>query len=121
MQGIVLDISNKGFTDLKLEKVYINENEDPEVAELGITRTNSIVQRFTQSDNEKYGISFHKIDDFEVRVGLKPKQRQDLSNDKDEIELYGVWIQTYGKPVYKITIRYRYLGIPVILHKSLKI
>lgn len=121
LQGIVVNIHNKGFTALRLEKVYINENEVPEVVELGISKTFSLVQRFTPSEDEKNGISFHKLDEFEIRVDLTPRQKQDLSNDKDVIKHYGVWFQTSGKPVDKVTIKYRYLGIPFTLNKSLKV
>lgn len=120
VKGIVLDIKNKGFTGLNLENVFINENENPEVVELGISRTSSLVQMSAKNEIEEQGISFHKLGEVEVKVDLTPEQRLELSNDKNVIKHYGVWIQTSGEPVYKITIRYRYLGIPFMLHKSLK-
>lgn len=119
LRGLEMTIENNGFARLRLEKVYINENEIPEVAELGIGRTNAMVQMLTPSENEKNGVSFHKLDEFYIKPNLTPKQIENLSpQDKEIIKHYGIWIQNFGKPINKITIQYRYLGIPFTYQKN---
>lgn len=118
--GITVEINNNGITSLKLYKVYINENEIPEVAELGISKTFCGVQMGTPSENEKRGISFHKLDELQVKKDLTPEQKQKMSQDTEVIKSYAVWVQNFNKPINDITIQYRYLDIPFTLHKSLK-
>lgn len=119
LRGIEITIENNGFMSLRLEKVYINENETPEAAELGISRI-AMVQMLTPNENSEKGISFHKLDEFPVKPQLTPKQTEKLSSqDKKVINNYGIWVQNFDKPIDKITIKYRYLGMPFTLQMSL--
>lgn len=118
--GITVEINNNGFTSLKLDRVYINEDEIPEVVELGISKTFWGIQMWTSSENEKRGISFHKLDELQVKKDLTPEQKQKMSQDTEIIKSYAIWVQNFNKPIDEITIQYRYLGIPFTLHKSLK-
>lgn len=118
--GITVEINNNGFTSLKLDKVYINRNEIPEVAELGTCKTFLGIQMRTPNENETRGISFHKLDELQVKKDLTPEQKRKISQDTEVIKSYAIWVQNFNKPIDKITIQYRYLGIPFTLQKSLK-
>jgi hypothetical protein len=115
-QGVIIEISNKGFAGLKIEKVYINGNETPEAAELGISKTDALVQMFSQCENNSLGISYHKLNEYKIMPdSMLEQNRNTPGNDKELVKHYGIYVQNFGRPIESISIKYSYLGIPFTL------
>jgi hypothetical protein len=103
---VVVNIYNKGFAHANLKEVIVNEENQPQIAQLGISLTNGLVDLYSYRTVEE-GFSFHEIDAYPITPNNKINQ-----DSKDSIKHYGLVVD-YDYPIEKITIKYTYLGLPL--------
>lgn len=106
----LVEIVNCGFADISLEKVLVNNGEKPMKVELGVSRTDHLVLG-AGLDEDPY-VTFHNIREYKVKPELSVEERKKLVENKDKkiIKHYGLCL-SHDKPLKKIIIIYRYLGI----------
>lgn len=111
-KDIVLDLYNEGISNVLIKEVLIN-NQAGNV-DLGISYDLQYVQSHT--DNES--IKFYELGE---KVVNPKKVGEQVIYNKEEITPihYGIRIKNFKEPIKSITIKYKYLGLPV--SKEIKI
>ncbi|MFC4321971.1 hypothetical protein [Litchfieldia salsa] len=103
---IVVKLHNEGFAEANLQGVSINNHQQPQTVQLGISRTNVNVGIYaTQAEKDQF--SFHELDDYPIL----PAKKIEIESP-DSIKKYGLVVDTEF-PIEKLTIKYTYMGLPL--------
>ena len=113
-KSVVVGVGNKGFYEIKIIDVSVNNNDEPLKTRLQV---NDVTQGFiiTGDDTNEEAIkyNFMNIDDAAIKTGTSPSASLEKLDDgtasKDD-EIYGVSV-FHNEEVSKVHIRYSYLGI----------
>lgn len=106
----VIEIENKGFTDLRIKEVLVNGDQAKHV-ELGVSTTNHIVAG--GGLDEDPNITFHSIEDLPIPPALTPEEKKELAEQGNTTQPrhFGLRI-THDKKIETISVQYTYFFIP---------
>lgn len=113
-KSVVVGVGNKGFREIKIVDVSINNNEKPLKTRIQV---NNAIQGFIITDDdtneEAEKFNFMNTDEIAIKTGTSPsfyfEKLDDGTASKDD-EIYGVSI-FHNEEVSKVHIKYSYLGI----------
>lgn len=113
-KSVVVGVGNKGISDIKILDVLVNNNENPTKTKVQVSNALQgfiITDNFNSNESKKYG--FRNIEDTTIKVGTSlsnqfKKLDDNTATNKDEI--YGVSV-IYTEEIFKVHIKYSYLGI----------
>jgi len=105
--SIIIELGNKGFRDIQLTDVLINNNEEPTDVKMQI---NNAEQGFVLVDTfhspEAKDVHFMSLKDGHIKKGMIEEQL----NAKESMNVYGLSIMN-KQPIASVEIHYRYLGM----------
>ncbi|OCA84402.1 hypothetical protein A8F94_17020 [Bacillus sp. FJAT-27225] len=110
-RDIVFHLYNEGISKVSIKKVLINNQVDNKKVDLGISYdTPQIVQSGTRNEM----IKFFELGDVFVNPRIQSNQVKDALNKKEMTPIhYGIRIKNFTEPIESITIKYKYLGLPI--------
>lgn len=104
--AICIELNNKGFSDIELQQVWVNDNEIPKKILLGTSRSNGVISIGLVKKPPK-GVQFDAISAYPIKTPTESYQYMQF----DKIRHYGIVV--YGKTqIRNVVIKYTYLGIP---------
>lgn len=121
--SIVIALGNKGFTDIQVTEVSVNNGETPFEVKMQINHPDKgfiLVDDFSSS--EAAAFNFYSLEDVKIKKGTIISEiydRQDKKQAKEDDRIYGLTILN-EQPIYKFELQYRYLGMPYKIEMSLK-
>lgn len=108
---IVFDIYNQGISKVLIKEVLINEQDSSTKVDLGISYD---TLQYVQSESDNKLIIFVALDEAYVNLKIPSDQVVDVINKREMTPIhYGIRIKNYKDPIKTITIKYKYLGLPV--------
>ena len=113
-KSVVIGVGNKGFREIKLLDITVNNGEKPMKTKLQV---NNALQGFVITDDvsneEAKKFNFTNIDNASIKTGTSPSSTLEKLDDgtatKND-EIYGVSV-FHNEEVNKVHIKYNYLGI----------
>ncbi|MGE7622033.1 hypothetical protein ACQKMD_02910 [Viridibacillus sp. NPDC096237] len=111
-KSVVIGIGNKGFREVKIIEVSVNNNEKPSKTKVQVSNA---LQGFIITDNnnesKKYG--FKNIEDVSIKANTSPaatykKLDDGTASKKDDI--YGISV-FHSEAINQVIIKYSYFGI----------
>lgn len=121
--SVVIALGNKGFKDIQVTEVFVNNGETPSAVKMQINHPDKgfiIVDDFSSS--EAVAFNFFSLTDVKIKKGTiigEIYERQDKKQVKEDDRIYGLTILN-EKPIYKVELHYSYLGMPYKIEISLK-
>lgn len=113
-KSVVVGVGNKGFRDISILDVSVNNGEKPMKTKLQVSNA---LQGFilTNDDHEENArnFGFTDIDKVAIKTGSSPSfnlEKSDKGTATKNDEIYGVSVFN-TEEVNKVLIKYRYLGI----------
>jgi len=112
--SVVVGVGNKGFSDIQITKVYINNGETPTEVKMQINHPDKgfvITDDFSSSEAATY--NFVSLTDAKIakRTLISDMyEKQDQKQVKEDDKIYGLTILN-EQPIYKVDIHYRYLEL----------
>lgn len=112
-KSVVVGIGNKGFREMKILDVSVNNNEKPLTSRLQLSNALQgfiITDDYNSEEAKKYG--FTSIEEVSIKTGSPSSNfaRLDDGTASKSDEIYGVSI-IHNEEINKVHIRYNYLGI----------
>lgn len=111
---VVVALGNKGFGELKVTGVKVNNNADPNVAKMQVSNA---LEGFKGTIDEKSeareNIEFKNIQDVSIPKGTVPEnvlQKQGERKATVDDTIYGLTVN-HHEEIHNIHIKYRYFGI----------
>ncbi|MFF2878514.1 hypothetical protein ACFVR2_19560 [Gottfriedia sp. NPDC057991] len=110
-KGIAIEIGNIGLSDIHLKKILINNEEVPKGTKV---RVGSGFQEYDSSEVFNFEKQNTKVQSLVLKPNTSPKnlikkQNQGTASTKDKVYELSI---LHSKKINRITIKYRYLGIP---------
>jgi len=121
--SVIVGLGNKGFSDVQITKVYINNGETPTKVKMQINHPNKgfvVPNDFSSSEAATY--NFVSLTDAKIAkrtIISDMYEKQDKKQVKEDDKIYGLTILN-EQPIYKVEIHYRYLGLAYQTEISLK-
>ncbi len=121
--SVIVGLGNKGFSDIQITKVYINNGETPTKVKMQINHPDKgfvVTNDFSSSEATAY--NFVSLTDAKVAkrtIISDMYEKQDKKQVKEDDKIYGLTILN-ERPIYKAEIHYRYLGLSYQTEISLK-
>lgn len=113
-KSVVVGIGNKGFREVKIVDVSVNNNEKPSKTKAQVSNALQgfiITDDYTNKESIKYG--FKNIEDVTIKVGTFPssyfKKLDDGTATKND-KIYGISV-IHNEAINRVNIKYSYLGI----------
>lgn len=112
--SVIVSVGNKGWTDIQLLDVAVNNHETPTEAKVQMSNA---PQGFTLLDSfqgqlaEQYGVV--DIDEAIIKTGTDHETtwaKQDNGTATEEDEIYGISIN-HDEDIHTVHIKYSYFGI----------
>lgn len=121
--SVIVELGNKGFSDVQITSVYINNGETPTEVKMQMNHPDKgfiITDDFSSSEAAAY--NFVSLTD--ARIAKRTiideiYEKQDQKQVKKDDKIYGLTILN-EQPIYKVDIHYRYLGLSYQTEISLK-
>ncbi|MFJ7825710.1 hypothetical protein [Psychrobacillus sp. NPDC096623] len=113
-KSVVVGIGNKGFREVKILDVSVNNNEEPVKTKLQVSSALEgfiITDDYNNEEAKKYGLM--NIDDVAIKAGTSLSYNFEKLNDvtaSKNDEIYGISVIHYEE-INKVHISYRFLGI----------
>ncbi|WP_028392624.1 hypothetical protein [Bacillus cihuensis] len=113
-KSVVVGIGNKGFREIKILDVSVNNNDVPSKTKLQVSNALQgfiITDNYNNEDAKKYGLT--NIDGVAIKSGTSPSsnfEKLDDGNASKDDEIYGISV-IYNKEINKVHIKYSYFGI----------
>ena len=107
-------MGNKGFSDVQITNVYINNGETPTEVKMQMNHPDKgfiIIDDFSSSESAAY--NFVSLTDAKIAKRTlinEVYEKQDQKQVKEDDKIYGLTILN-EQPIYKVDIHYRYLGL----------
>lgn len=111
---VIVELGNKGYGDVQITKVYINNGETPTEVKMQINHPDKgfiITDDFSSSEVATY--NFVSLTDAKIAkrtIISDMYEKQDKKQVKEGDKIYGLTILN-EQPIYKVEIHYRYLGL----------
>jgi len=112
--SIVISLDNKGFGDVKITEVFINNGDIPTEVNMQFNHANTgfiITDDFSSQDAQNY--NFVELEDISIKKGTISKDiyaRQDKNQVRDDDMIYGLTILN-EQPIQNVIIHYQYLSM----------
>lgn len=114
-KSVVIGIGNKGFREVKILEVSVNNNEKPSKTKVQVSNALQgfiITDDNNNNESKKYG--FKNLEDVSIKADTSPaatykKLDDGTASKKDEI--YGISV-FHSKAINQVIIKYSYFGIP---------
>ncbi|MFD2706827.1 hypothetical protein [Salibacterium lacus] len=111
--ALVIAIGNKGFSDLHINDVSVNGNEEPSNVKVQVSNPlkGFIVKDTFNQEAEEFNI--HDVENVTIKTNTSPaEQREKVNNDTTSTDdkSYGMSV-VHNKEIENVTITYNYLGI----------
>lgn len=113
-KSVVIGVGNKGFLEVKILDITVNNGEKPMKTKLQVSNALQgfvITDDDTNEEAKKY--DFTDIDKVAIKTGTSPSSNLEKLDDETATkndEIYGVSV-FHNKEVNKVHINYNYLGI----------
>lgn len=114
-QIVIVGVGNKGFSEINIVDVSVNNGEKPMETKLQVSNA---LQGFTLTNNdtneEAKNYGFTDIDKVALKTGTSPSshfEKLDSGTATKNDEIYGISV-FHNEEVNKVHIKYKYLGIP---------
>jgi hypothetical protein len=113
-KSVVVGVGNKGFREVKILQVSVNNNESPLTSRLQVSNALQgfiITDDYNSEEAKKYG--FTSIEEISIKTGTSPSsnfENLDGGTASKSDEIYGVSV-IHNEEINKVHIRYNYLGI----------
>ncbi len=112
-QSVVISIGNKGFSNVKITGVLINNNEEPLVKKIQLSNPlkGFIIADDFDGEAREYGIT--NIEDVIIEPNTSPSSQLEKVNNgtaTEDDKSYGLSIIN-DKEINKVIINYSYLGL----------
>lgn len=113
-QTVVIGLGNKGFSDLEVTHVKVNNHADPNGIKMQVS--NPLVGfavTFDENADEAKNIKYENVEDVKIPKGTIPEDiwvKQDEGTVTEEDTIYGLTV-THHEEVHNVHIKYRYLGM----------
>lgn len=113
-KSVIVEVGNKGFREVKILDVVVNNNEKPSKTKVQVSNAIQgfiITDNFNNNESKKYG--FTNIEDTTIKVDTSPKtqlEKLDNGTATSNDEIYGISV-IHNESIIKVDIRYSYLGI----------
>ncbi|MGE7921293.1 hypothetical protein ACQKM9_20485 [Viridibacillus sp. NPDC093762] len=113
-KSVVIGIGNKGFREVKILEVSVNNNEKPSKTKVQVSNALQgfiITDDYNNNESEKYG--FKNIEEVSIKADTSPaatykKLDDGTASKKDEI--YGISV-FHSEAINQVKIKYSYFGI----------
>ncbi|SFP35489.1 hypothetical protein [Salibacterium halotolerans] len=111
--AVVIAIGNKGFSDVHIDDVSVNGNEEPSNVKIQVSNPSKgfiVTDTFNQ---EAEDFNLHELDNVAIKTNTSPvKLREKVNNDTavTDDKSYGMSV-VHDKQIENVTITYSYLGI----------
>jgi hypothetical protein len=106
---IIFELINKGFADVELLDVRVNDGRKPAKAELGVSYSLHLVGG--EGLDEDPNIEFVDIRELPLKPDLMPDEKRDALDQGTRTPLnYGVRLYN-DEPITQIEVKYKYGGI----------
>ena len=121
--SVVIGLGNKGFRDIQVTDVFVNNGETPSEVKMQINHPDKgfiVVDDFSSSAAAAF--NFFSLKDAKIKKGTiigEIYERQDKKQVKEEDRIYGLTILN-EQPLDKVEVHYRYLGMPYKIEMSMK-
>lgn len=121
--SVVIGLGNRGFNDIQITKVSINNGETPTEVKIQMDHPNKgfvITDDFSSPEVASY--NFFSLTDLKIKKGTiigEIYERQDKKQVREDDRIYGLTILN-EQPIHKATIQYQYLGMPYTLELNVK-
>lgn len=113
-QTVVIGLGNKGFSDLEVTHVKVNNHADPNGIKMQVS--NPLVG-FTvtvdENADEAKKIEYKEVEEVKILEGTIPEEiwkKQDEGTATEDDIIYGL-VVTHHEEIHNVHIKYRYLGI----------
>ncbi|WP_223555585.1 hypothetical protein [Lysinibacillus sphaericus] len=114
-KSVVIGIGNKGFREVKLLEVSVNNNEKPSKTKVQVSNAlqGFIITDDYNNNNESKKYGFKDIEDVSIKLDTSPsatykKLDDGTASKKDEI--YGISV-FHSEEINQVIIKYSYFGI----------
>lgn len=102
-QTVVIALGNKGFRDLKVTGVKVNNYADPADLKMQVGQSSEDLMATIEEDpGDGKSIEFKNVEDVSIPKGTNPEERQE--------KVYGLTVN-HQEPIHNVHIKYRYFGI----------
>ncbi|NLY78419.1 MAG: hypothetical protein GX072_00525 [Lysinibacillus sp.] len=113
-QTVVIGIGNKGFSDLKVTHVKVNNHADPNGTKIQVSNALlGFAGTFDEHAEATKNIDYKNVEDVSIPKGTVPEEifeKQDEGTATEEDTIYGLTV-THHEEIHNVHIKYRYLGI----------
>ena len=115
-KSVVIGIGNKGFREVNLLDITVNNDEKPMKTKLQVSNAlKGFVITDDDANEEAKKYNFTDIDKAAIKTGTSPStnfEKLDDGTATQNDEIYGVSV-FHNEEVNKVHIKYNYLGIPL--------
>ncbi|AWE07931.1 hypothetical protein DCE79_11270 [Lysinibacillus sp. 2017] len=121
--SVVIGLGNTGFNDIQVTEVYVNNGETPSQVKMQIEHPDKgfiVTDDFSSSEAATH--NFFSLMDTKIKKGTiigEIYERQDKKQVHEDDRIYGLTILN-EQPISKVTIQYRYLGMPYKIEVQVK-
>ncbi|MCU6713233.1 hypothetical protein M6D81_31500 [Paenibacillus sp. J5C_2022] len=105
---LILEVINKGISNVELIDVFVNDNKNPVKVELGVSYTAHLVGG--SGLDEDPNIKFLEINKEKISPDLSPNEKKLKMNKKDSPIHFGIRINEI-EPIDKVIVKYKYFGL----------
>ncbi|WP_088547747.1 hypothetical protein [Paenibacillus aquistagni] len=107
-QMVVLELENKGWSDIELLHVTINETQIPDRSELGVSYSSRLIigSGLDEDPNIKFHANLHEI---KITPSANNDERGLLSPSRNKPTDYGLRLSNTNK-INNVTIKYKHFG-----------
>ncbi|MFZ3579753.1 hypothetical protein [Virgibacillus sp. DJP39] len=111
--AVLVEIGNKGFSEVKVDDVLVNGNEEPLNLKMQVSNPlkGFILTDTFDEEAKEYGI--HDIENVTIKPDSAPSAQLEKVNngtDTTDDKSYGINV-VHNKVIEKVNIKYSYLGI----------
>jgi hypothetical protein len=113
-KSVVVGIGNKGFSEVEILDVSVNNNEKPSKTKVQVSDAIQgfiIIDHYNNEEALKYG--FNNLEDVTIKVDTSPstyyKKLEDGTATKND-QIYGISVM-HNEEIIKVNIKYKHFGI----------
>lgn len=104
---LILEVINKGISNVELIDVFVNDNKNPVKVELGVSYTGHLV--VGSGLDEDPNIKFLEINKEKISPDLSPEEKELAIKKKESPIHFGIRIYE-NDPIDEVTVKYKYFG-----------